>query len=107
MLFKSSKAAEALVKYLGSPEAGEIWAHLGGFSSPNKKVPLSSYPDSVTRSGRRDLQTARSFVFSLDDLQGSWEPSMWQDMLNFVKQPTKKNIAAIEKTMQAQATASR
>ena len=105
MLLKSSKAAEALVKYLGSPEAGEIWAHLGGFSSPNKKVPLSSYPDSVTRSDARELQTARSFVFSLDDLQGSWEPSMWQDMLNFVKQPTKKNIAAIEKTMQAQATA--
>ena len=105
MLFKSSKAAEALVKYLGSPEAGEIWAHLGGFSSPNKKVPLSSYPDSVTRSDAWELQTARSFVFSLDDLQGSWEPSMWQDMLNFVKQPTKKNIAAIEKTMQAQATA--
>ena len=105
MLFNPSKAAKALMKYLGSPEAGEIWAHLGGFASPNKKVPLSSYPDAVTRSDAHELQTAKSSVFSLDDQQGSWEPSMWQDMLNFVKQPTKKNIAAIEKTMQAQATA--
>ena len=103
--FKPSKAANALIKYLGSPEAGEIWAHLGGFASPNMKVPLSSYPDAVTRSDAHELQTAKSFVFSLDDVQGSWEPSMWQDMLNFVKNPSPKNITAIEKTMQAQATA--
>jgi hypothetical protein len=32
MLLKSSAASKALVKYLGSPEAGEIWAHLGGFA---------------------------------------------------------------------------
>jgi len=45
MLLKSTAAAKALIKYLGSAEAGEIWAHLGGFASPNKLVPLSSYPD--------------------------------------------------------------
>lgn len=105
MLLKPTAAAKALIKYLGSPEAGEIWAHLGGFASPNKKVPLSSYPDSVTRADAHELQTATSFVFSLDDLQGSWEPSMWQDMLNFVKNPSKSSIASIEKTMQSQATA--
>jgi len=105
MLLRSTTQARALIKYLGSPEAGEIWAHLGGFASPNKKVSLSSYPDLVTRTDAHELQTATSFVFSLDDLQGSWESSLWQDMLNFVKNPSKKNIAAIEKTMQAQATA--
>ncbi len=105
MLLKSNAASRALVKYLGSPEAGEIWAHLGGFASPNKLVPLSSYPDPVTRADASELQHATSFVFSLDDLQGSWEPSLWQDMLDFVKNPTASNIASIEKTMQAQATA--
>ena len=68
-------------------------------------VPLSSYPDPVTRADASELQHATSFVFSLDDLQGSWEPSLWQDMLNFVKNPSPSNIASIEKTMQAQATA--
>jgi hypothetical protein len=105
MLFKPTAAAKALIKYLGSPEAGEIWAHLGGFASPNKLVPLSSYPDPVTMADASELQHATGFVFSLDDLQGSWEPSLWQDMLNFVKNPSPSNIAAIEKTMQAQATA--
>ena len=106
MLFKPTKAAKALIKYLGSAEAGEIWAHLGGFASPNKMVPLTSYPDPVTRADAQELQRATSFVFSLDDLQGSWEPSLWQDMLNFVKNPSAKSIASIEKTMQAQAKAS-
>ena len=105
MLLKSSAASKALIKYLGSPEAGEIWAHLGGFASPNKMVPLSSYPDPVTRADASELQHTTSFVFSLDDLQGSWEPSLWQDMLNFVKNSSSSSIASIEKTMQAQATA--
>jgi alpha-glucoside transport system substrate-binding protein len=105
MLLKSSKASKALVKYLGSPEAGEIWAHLGGFASPNKLVPLTSYPDPVTRADASELQHATSSVFSLDDLQGSWENSLWQDMRNFVQNPSSKNIASVEKTMQAQAKA--
>lgn len=105
MLMRPTAQAKALIKYLGSPEAGEIWAHLGGFASPNRMVSLSSYPDPVTRADASELQHASSFVFSLDDLQGSWEPSLWQDMLNFVKNPSKSNIASIEKTMQSQATA--
>ena len=105
MLLRATPQAKALVKYLGSPEAGEIWAHLGGFASPNKMVSLSSYPDPVTRADAAELQKATSFVFSLDDLQGTWEPSLWQDMLNFVKNSSPKNIASIEKTMQSQATA--
>jgi hypothetical protein len=68
-------------------------------------VPLTSYPDPVTRADAQELQQATSFVYSLDDQQGSWEPNLWQDMLNFVKNPSAKNIASIEKTMQAQAKA--
>jgi hypothetical protein len=68
-------------------------------------VSLSSYPDPVTRADAAELQSASGFVFSLDDLQGSWEPSLWQDMLNFVKNPSSNNVASIEKTMQSQATA--
>jgi alpha-glucoside transport system substrate-binding protein len=105
MLLKSTAQAKALVKYLGSPEAASIWAHLGGFASPNKLVSLSNYPDPVTRADASELIHATSFVFSLDDQQGSWEPSMWQDMLNFVKNPSAKNVSSIEATMQKQATA--
>ena len=105
MLLRSTPQAKALVKYLGSPEAGDIWAHLGGFASPNKLVPLSDYPDPVTKADADELIHATSFVFSLDDQQGSWEPSLWQDMLNFVKNPSSSSVSSIEATMQKQATA--
>ena len=103
MLIRATPQAKAFMRYIASPEPAEIWAHIGGFASPNMKVPLSSYPDPVTRADASELAHATSFVFSLDDLQ-SWEPSMWQDMLNFVKNPTKSNIASIQATMEKQAT---
>jgi len=105
MLFHASPQAKAFMKYIASPEPAEIWAHLGGFASPNKLVPLSSYPDPVTQADASELAHATGFVFSLDDLQTGWEPSLWADMLNFVKNPSSSNISSIEATMQKQATA--
>jgi ABC-type glycerol-3-phosphate transport system substrate-binding protein len=103
MMINSTPQAKAFMQFIASPLPGEIWARIGGFASPNKGVPLSTYPDPVTRADAAELQNATSFVFSLDDLQ-SWEPELWQDMLNFVKNPSTSNISSIEKTMQQQAT---
>ena len=46
-MFKDTPAARALVTYLATPEAATIWAKQGGFSSPNKGVPASAYPDAL------------------------------------------------------------
>jgi len=100
---KDSPGAEALIKYLAGPNGASIWAHLGGFASPNKSVPSSSYPDPVAQADAKALVNASSFVFSLDDLQGSWEKSMWQDLINFVKDPT--SVSTVEAAMDTQATA--
>jgi hypothetical protein len=64
-----------------------------------------SYPDAVSKADAAALVNATSFVFSLDDVQGSWEPMMWADPLNFLKNPTSSNIATVETTMDQQATA--
>jgi ABC-type Fe3+ transport system substrate-binding protein len=105
MLLNKTPQAEALIKYLAGPEGAEIWAHAGGFASPNSKVPFSSYPDPVSEADAKALVNASAFVFSLDDLQGSWENDLWSDMKNFVGNPSASNITAIEATMQSQATA--
>jgi ABC-type glycerol-3-phosphate transport system substrate-binding protein len=49
MMLNKTPQAEALIKYLAGPEGAEIWAHAGGFASPNSQVPLSSYPDPVSQ----------------------------------------------------------
>jgi len=105
LMLTASPQAKAFMQYIATAQPAAIWAHLGGFTSPNKKVALSSYPDAVTQADAKQLVGATSFVFSLDDLQGTWEPEMWQDMLNVVKTPTAAEISTVEKTMEKQATA--
>jgi alpha-glucoside transport system substrate-binding protein len=104
MMVKSTPQAQALIKYLAGPDGASIWAHLGGFATANKSVPDSAYPDSVTKADAQALVNASSFVFSLDDLQGSWEHMMWADLINFLKDPSSGNTASIEATMDQQAT---
>jgi alpha-glucoside transport system substrate-binding protein len=89
-MFKDTPAGRALVKYLASPEAAQIWAERGGFSSPNKGVPESAYPDDITRTTATAIAKAQTFRFDMSDLapaafggtpgQGEWK--ILQDFLN-------------------------
>jgi alpha-glucoside transport system substrate-binding protein len=104
MLLKSTKQSQALIKYLASPSAADIWANLGGFASANEKVPLGSYPDPVAKADAKALTSAKAFVFSLDDLQVGWEPQLWADMLNILQNPAASNVTTVEALMDQQAT---
>ncbi|MEX1209005.1 MAG: ABC transporter substrate-binding protein [Acidimicrobiia bacterium] len=65
---KDSPAAFAFLNFLASPEAAEIWAAQGGFSSMNRGVDTSVYPDDITRRAAAALANAESFRFDLSDL---------------------------------------
>jgi alpha-glucoside transport system substrate-binding protein len=90
VMFKDSPAARALVAYLATPEAAEIWVRRGGFSSPNKGVPESAYQDPLLRSTATALANAQEFRFDLSDLQpsafggtvGQGEFKLFQDFLS-------------------------
>jgi len=89
VLFKDTPGGRELVKYLASPEAAEIWVRRGGFSSPNKNVPASAYPDEITRTIATAIAKADAFRFDMSDLapasfggtagQGEWK--LLQDFL--------------------------
>ena len=71
VMFKESPAATAFMEYLTTPGAAEIWAARGGFSSPNKNVDASVYPDPLTQATASGLADAETFRFDLSDLQPS------------------------------------
>jgi len=106
VMFKDSPAAEALITYLAGPAAGTIWAHRGGFSSPNKKVPAAAYPDPISRATATALALAPVFRFDMSDLQpasfggtvGQGEFKLFQD---FLAHP--KNIKAVTAAFEAAA----
>jgi len=68
VIFKDNLATQTLIKYLATPEAAEIWAAEGGFTSPNKGVNSEVYPSDILRRSAESLQNADWFRFDLSDL---------------------------------------
>ncbi|MCH7583767.1 MAG: extracellular solute-binding protein [Acidobacteria bacterium] len=66
--FTGTEAAMAFLRYLAGPESAEIWAAQGGFSSMNRKVDSSVYPDAITRRAAEALANADAFRFDGSDL---------------------------------------
>ncbi len=90
VLMRPSEAGQRLVRYLGSVEAAEIWARLGGFITPNEDLDLSAYPDETTRRvGRAVIEAGDRFRFDLSDLQpaafgGTTGAGLWGLLHDFV-----------------------
>jgi alpha-glucoside transport system substrate-binding protein len=100
-------ATMELVQYLASPAADAIWAHEGGYLTPNKQVPLSDYPDATTQQEAQMLISAGTNVdFSLDDLSpaafgGTVGAGYWKDMQDFLKDPA--NVQGTARQLEADA----
>lgn len=93
VLFTDNPAAQELVKFLATPEAAEIWAALGGFSSPNRNVDPSVYPDEISRRSAVALAQAEVFRFDLSDLApaafgGTTGQGMFKGLQDFLRNPS-------------------
>jgi ABC-type glycerol-3-phosphate transport system substrate-binding protein len=105
---KPTAQAKELMKFLASPEAGDVWAKLGGFTSPNKDVPLSSYADPIARQSATDLTGAQTFRFDLSDLTpaafgGTDGQGEWKLLQDFLRDPS--NIDGTAAALEAAAAA--
>ena len=69
MFTEGNEAAQAFLQYLATPEAAQVWAERGGFSSPNQGLDAGVYPDEITRATASALAEAEVFRFDLSDLQ--------------------------------------
>jgi ABC-type glycerol-3-phosphate transport system substrate-binding protein len=104
--FKDSPAADAFLEYLTTPEAAEIWAARGGFSSPNKNIDQGIYPDAITQTTAGAIAEAESFRFDLSDLQpsafgGTPGAGLFKAFTDFVANPD--DIDGITEKMEADA----
>jgi alpha-glucoside transport system substrate-binding protein len=68
VMLKDTPQAKELIKFLASPAAAEVWAKLGGFSSPNRNLNPTVYPDEVTRNNATALAQTNLFKFDMSDL---------------------------------------
>ena len=96
IMLKDNPAARAFIRFLATPEAAEVWARQGGFSSPNKKLDTQVYPDPILRETASAIGEAEVFRFDLSDLQpaefGATEgQGLWKLFQDFVQNPDDVN----------------
>jgi alpha-glucoside transport system substrate-binding protein len=100
VLMRSSRAGEALLRFLASADAAEVWAGLGGFVSPNEAVDLTAYPDATSqRIARSLLEAGEGFRFDLSDLQpvafgGTTGAGLWAELTAFLADPSDPEATA-------------
>ena len=93
VLMQATPGGRALLEFLASTEAAEVWAGLGGFISPNQEVDLGAYPDAPTRRiARALLEAGDQLRFDLSDLQpvafgATTGAGLWAELSAFVADP--------------------
>ncbi|AZN30204.1 carbohydrate ABC transporter substrate-binding protein [Flaviflexus salsibiostraticola] len=90
--FNDDEGTMALMSYLASPDAANIWIELGGFTSPNQNADMDLYPDDVSLAIAEQLTSAEVFRFDLSDLTpsafgGTEGEGMWQLLIEFYQNP--------------------
>lgn len=109
VMFRDAPATRAFMEYLATPEAAEIWVRRGGFSSPNKQVDTSLYPDEILRTTAGAISEAEVFRFDLSDLVPSafgatTGQGLWKLFQDFVRNP--QNVDGIAQQMEQAAARS-
>jgi spermidine/putrescine-binding protein len=99
--FDEDEGTQALMQYLASPEAANIWIERGGFTSPNQNSDLDLYPDDVSLEIAQNLVDAEVFRFDLSDLTpsafgGTEGEGMWQILIGFFEDPSDPAATAQE-----------
>jgi alpha-glucoside transport system substrate-binding protein len=92
VMFTDSPAAQALIQYLATPEAAQIWAERGGFASLNRNLDPSVYPDEITQTTAGALSETEVFRFDLSDLQpaafgGTVGQGLFKLFQDFIRNP--------------------
>lgn len=91
-MFKDTPQARALIKYLVTPEAQDIWVKRGGAISPNKRVPINTYPDPLSQKAAQLLTSAQVTVFDASDLMpDAMNTAFWKAILDYVQNPGSLN----------------
>src|SRR2546421_6087202 len=106
VITKDTPQARALLKYLATAEAQDIWVKRGGGKiAINKQVSLSDYPDAISKSLAQVVVDTKIARYDAGDLMPSdMQAAYWAAVLKFVTDQSKLDaiLAELDKT---QATA--
>lgn len=92
--FNTSKATQALMTYLAGSDAAKSMVSTGSFSSANKNLAPSAYPDDNSKAvGQAIVDAGNNFRFDMSDLApaafgGTVGSGEWKILQDFLKDPS-------------------
>lgn len=100
-------AAQEFLGFLATPEAAQVWAERGGFTSANQNLDTSVYPDDITRRSGEAVAGAEQIRFDMSDLQppefgGTSGRGLWLRFQDFVQDP--EDPQAVARALEKEAT---
>ncbi len=98
---KNDNAVQSLVKYMSTADAQKIWVQRGGFTSLNKSLDVSAYPDPVSKASAQELTGASTFRVGAGDLMPSaMQTAWWQQILTYIQDTSKLDsiLSSLEST---------
>ncbi|MFJ6083055.1 ABC transporter substrate-binding protein [Streptomyces sp. NPDC092369] len=104
---KDGAGAQALLTFLASTDAAEIWTAQGGVISPNKAMDRDKYKDAVTKQIADALIAAGdNFRFDMSDqapaaFGGTQGVGEWKDLQDFLRNPS--DVAGTQKKLESDA----
>ncbi|MBD0841965.1 MULTISPECIES: ABC transporter substrate-binding protein [unclassified Streptomyces] len=107
VVLKDGEGAQALMTFLASTDAAEIWAAQGGIISPNKEMDQEAYKDDVTRDIAKALiEAGDDFRFDMSDqapaaFGGTQGVGEWKQLQDFLKNPS--DVAGAQRKLEADA----
>jgi alpha-glucoside transport system substrate-binding protein len=104
-MFHDTPQAEQMLKYLTTADAQAIWVKRGGKISPNSQVPLTDYPDPLSKSTAQILVATKIGKYDAGDLMpADMKNAYWAAVLKFAQDQSQlDSILANLDTIQAKA----
>lgn len=87
-MFNNTPQAAALIKYFTTAQAQAFWVKAADGISPNRDVPLTDYPDPLSKNAAQILTSADIAVFDASDMMpGKMNAAFWSAIVSYVANP--------------------
>lgn len=97
VMFNDTPSARSLMNHLATGEAWESWAQAGGYSSPNRSLDLSVYPDPLAVKAAEQLTESEIFRFGAGDMMPSEvQNAFWSAVIDYLQQPDRLDAILME-----------
>lgn len=85
-MFKDTSQARQLIKYLTTAQAQSIWVKLGGKLAVNKDVPISDYPDALSKQSAQIIVNTNIAKYdATDNMPADMKAAAWADLVKFIQ----------------------